>query len=152
MYLNSNQSAISARVDPFQIGSASSNNQYSAVDISNNNFYWYFYNNDTRINTNIFSGQQWYHIGLTYSGGGATSSTKKFYLNSVYTPWNATSGAAYGNNLAIAGNTTLTIGRDTPRTTAYFPGRIAAFRIYNRALSANEVEQNYNATKGRFGL
>jgi len=152
MYLNSDQSAISSRVDPFQIGSVNGYSQYSAVDISNNNFYWYFYSNDTRINTNIFSGQQWYHIGLTYSGGGATTSTKKFYLNSVYIPWNVTSGAVYGNNLAIAGNTTLTIGRDSPRTTAYFPGRIASFQIYNNDLSESEILQNYNATKGRFGL
>jgi len=31
-------------------------------------------------------------------------------------------------------------------------GRIAIGQIYNRALSATEVLQNYNATKGRFGL
>jgi hypothetical protein len=32
------------------------------------------------------------------------------------------------------------------------PNSIAQTSIYNRALSANEVQQNYNATKGRFGL
>jgi len=32
------------------------------------------------------------------------------------------------------------------------PNKMAAFRIYNRALSATEIAQNYNATKGRFGL
>ena len=31
-------------------------------------------------------------------------------------------------------------------------GNIGSFRIYNRVLSAAEVLQNYNATKGRFGL
>lgn len=31
-------------------------------------------------------------------------------------------------------------------------GRIACVRLYNRALSASEVQQNYNATKARFGL
>ena len=31
-------------------------------------------------------------------------------------------------------------------------GRIFSTQIYNRALSAQEVLQNYNATKGRFGL
>ena len=33
-----------------------------------------------------------------------------------------------------------------------FGGRLAAIKIYDRTLSANEVLQNYNATKGRFGL
>jgi len=34
----------------------------------------------------------------------------------------------------------------------YFPGRTPIFQIYNRALSAQEVLQNHNTTKGRFGL
>jgi len=33
-----------------------------------------------------------------------------------------------------------------------FPGNIYQTSIYNRALSAQEVAQNYNATKTRFGL
>ena len=37
-------------------------------------------------------------------------------------------------------------------TTYYFNGSIYTARLYNKALSANEVQQNYNATKGRFGL
>ena len=34
----------------------------------------------------------------------------------------------------------------------YFPGKVASEKIYNRALSAAEVLQNYNAQKSRFGL
>ena len=34
----------------------------------------------------------------------------------------------------------------------WYTGNIAQVSIYNKALSANEVQQNYNATKGRFGL
>ncbi len=34
----------------------------------------------------------------------------------------------------------------------FFAGNIAQVQIYNRALSASEVLQNYNATKGRFNL
>jgi len=34
----------------------------------------------------------------------------------------------------------------------YMSGSISIIQIYNRALSASEVLQNYNATKGRFGL
>jgi hypothetical protein len=35
---------------------------------------------------------------------------------------------------------------------AYFLGTIYSSQVYNRALSAAEILQNYNATKGRFGL
>jgi hypothetical protein len=31
-------------------------------------------------------------------------------------------------------------------------GDLASYKAYNRQLSATEVAQNYNATKGRFGL
>lgn len=34
----------------------------------------------------------------------------------------------------------------------YYNGRISNFQIYNRALTAQEVSQNFNATKSRFGL
>jgi len=34
----------------------------------------------------------------------------------------------------------------------YWAGSIATSQIYNRALSASEIQQNYNATKTRFGL
>jgi len=34
----------------------------------------------------------------------------------------------------------------------HFNGKISLCQAYNRVLSASEVSQNYNATKGRFGL
>lgn len=33
-----------------------------------------------------------------------------------------------------------------------FPGDISSVKIYNRALTANEIQQNFNAMKGRYGL
>lgn len=47
--------------------------------------------------------------------------------------------APNGNNFSLSNNYT-------------FEGNIASYKIYNKALSANEVSQNYNATKYRFGL
>ena len=37
-------------------------------------------------------------------------------------------------------------------TNRYFSGNVSSLQIYNRALSATEILQNYNATKRRFGL
>jgi len=47
-------------------------------------------------------------------------------------------------------NGTLRIGRF--HTLAPFSGKISQVSIYNKALTASEVTQNYNALKGRFGL
>jgi len=34
----------------------------------------------------------------------------------------------------------------------YWGGGVSIIRVYNRALSAAEIDQNYNAEKSRFGL
>jgi hypothetical protein len=43
------------------------------------------------------------------------------------------------------------VGGD-PTGNDYFQGYIALVQVYNRALSATDVLQNYNAQKTRFGL
>jgi hypothetical protein len=45
----------------------------------------------------------------------------------------------------------LNIGR-TRFDLNYWNGRIAQTQIYNRALSASEIQQNFNATRSRFGI
>ena len=47
----------------------------------------------------------------------------------------------------------ILIGRDDAFATGRaYDGNMAVAQIYNRALTASEITQNYNATKGRFGL
>jgi hypothetical protein len=62
-------------------------------------------------------------------------------------------------NLVIISNAAYTstinfMGRYStgPTTLEYIDGLVGGIMIYNKALSAAEVLQNYNATKGRFGL
>jgi len=49
-------------------------------------------------------------------------------------------------------NVVLNAGYYNNNVTDYWPGKSSIFQMYNRALSATEVLQNYNATKTRFGL
>lgn len=57
------------------------------------------------------------------------------------------------NNIPHSGSILngLSVGRDSI-SGRYFNGRIAQSILYNRALTAAEVLQNYNTTKSRFGL
>lgn len=82
----------------------------------------------------------WNHIMLVYNG-----STFKIYLNGSV----VNSTVATGN--ITAQNYDVKIGYD-PYEAYSFAGNIALTQIYNRALSATEILQNYNATKTRFGL
>lgn len=44
------------------------------------------------------------------------------------------------------------LGRDNNNSFQFFTGSIANYKMYNRALSQEEILQNYNAQKSRFGL
>lgn len=46
----------------------------------------------------------------------------------------------------------IRVGADPATPTRTFNGNIAQALLYNRALTASEIEQNFNAIKGRFGL
>jgi hypothetical protein len=50
------------------------------------------------------------------------------------------------NSVNVMGRSGVTYGPDT------FKGNISSAQIYNKSLSPFEVYQNYNSTKGRFGI
>jgi hypothetical protein len=93
----------------------------------------------------------WYHLVHTYNG-----TTQYLYINGVLvTTYNS---AASGNITYDTSNTLLAIGADFNGTgyntgpTLFVNGKMPIVKIYNIALSAAQVLQNYNAIKGRFGL
>lgn len=62
---------------------------------------------------------------------------------------------ASGTHTISYGTYNFTIGKDSyniDSNSRSWIGRIASTQIYNRALSAQEILQNYNALKGRFNL
>lgn len=58
-------------------------------------------------------------------------------------------------NGGIGSSRPILVGMDTeaaPNNAQRFIGQIPVVRMYNRALSATEVKQNFNALRGRFGI
>ena len=86
----------------------------------------------------------WYHDIAVYSGGNTVTA----YRNGVYI--DSDTGSSQGD-LSTQGTRTdlLIANRDNQNS---LPCKVALARVYNRALTASEVLQNYNATKGRFGI
>lgn len=82
--------------------------------------------------------------------------------NNVVITWNGSAGRGYFNGidrgaLNIGANgmqvSGYTIGATAGGASAHlFEGNISLARVYNRALTATEVSQNYEAVKSRFGL
>jgi hypothetical protein len=46
----------------------------------------------------------------------------------------------------------LYLGQRVGATSNRFAGKMGPIRLYSRALSADEVSQNFNAVRGRYGL
>jgi hypothetical protein len=90
----------------------------------------------------------WYFISITYSGTSNTSGVS-FYINGVKTTNNIITRDGLTQNISNTANTLIS-GRLT--NSIYYTGRMFSFTAYNKVLTASEVLQNYNATKGRFGL
>ena len=102
--------------------------------------------NGTSPNTVSLSGplvmlNVWYNITCVRIG-----TIMRIYYNSVLE--NTTSTPAGSSSVS---NTVLRIGQNHDLN-APLNGSIGLTQIYNRALTAQEVLQNYNATKGRYGL
>jgi hypothetical protein len=97
--------------------------------------------------SSIISINKWYHIAQVIN---RPSGNLRIYLNgsSVLNTSTSTHNMSYTAAVQIAQQGTNTASAFARR----YSGRIGAVRIYNRVLSAAEVLQNYNATKGRFGL
>ena len=78
---------------------------------------------------------EWHHIVGTYDGA-----TLKFYLDGTLANSSTVAQTPYQNN------------NDLQIIQASYPidGRVAASRIYNRALTADEVSQNFQAQSSRF--
>jgi hypothetical protein len=74
--------------------------------------------------------------------------TTVFYKNGVV--WSTRTHFIQSNRPIIAGESR--IGRVYGTSAEYFSGSIPITQIYNRALSAQEILQNYNAQKSRFNL
>jgi hypothetical protein len=111
------------------------------VNANNNGSYYYRSRNSSVLDNNT-----WYFICGTCS-----SSLIKLYTNGVQD-----GGSATGVNSGIIvnnSNSVVQYGKD-PRysTNRYFNGSVGQTLLYNRELSADEILQNFNATKGRFGL
>lgn len=98
------------------------------------------------IFSNNFTQGTWYQVVLTWN---YPSRTQSLYVNGVLNA--AQGGITYGSSNV---DNFLFLGQQNPGAdnTGMFGGRYGIFRIYNRALTANEILQNFNANRSRYGI
>lgn len=92
---------------------------------------------NTVVGATSLSLNTWYFAAVTYSD----STGWKLYLNGREDGTSASTTTFNGNQEIVIG--AYSSGNN-------FTGRISNIQVYNRALTATEIFQNYNATKGRY--
>jgi hypothetical protein len=98
-------------------------------------------NTNGSVSTFQIGNGTWKHITGTYVAG-----SNRLYIDGSF---NASTTAETSMS-TVQPYISLGYWQFTP--SRYLNGNIANFQIYNRALSPFEVYQNYNSTKGRFGI
>jgi hypothetical protein len=85
----------------------------------------------------------WYNGTFYHTGTNMGIYINGSFRGSVDRTWNGT--GRYATN-------SWNLGRDNNNSNQFFYGNIASCKLYNRQLSADEILQNYNATRSRFGI
>lgn len=101
------------------------------------------------VNVSSFANESWHHLVTTFDGR-----YTKIYVDGILGATDDMTSS--GNAIQYAFNNSVLIGAEATSTTGtdgfYWNGKISVTRIYNRALNAEEVLQNFNASKSRYGL
>ena len=106
--------------------------------IINGNYYAYYSDGDLSSTSN------YYHIVVTLN-----DTILSYYINGVL---DSTDTVAAGTWATDNGNPDLIIGAQNAGTAANFNGSIPLLKMYNTALSSDQVKQNYQQYKTRFNL
>ena len=111
------------------------------VDFSNNNFFS-FRGGSTTISSTHSRDDKWTTFSIVRESTGTNG--LKFYINTVLNI-----SATVTNDFSDI--SLYKLGRNRGNNT-FYKGDISQVSIYNRALTAQEIQQNFNAIRGRFGI
>jgi hypothetical protein len=108
---------------------------------------FYFWDSDTRYSVpgNAITTNLWYHMVVTYDGA-----SRKLYLNGENRPQTSSLGDITQDLDLPSSNLQLQLARRNNTGSEFF-GSIANFRLFNRALTQDEIYQLYAYQKEYFG-
>ena len=99
-----------------------------------------------RFSTNTWSSIENSYANIVMVRDSAATNNGHFYINGVYE-----SLASTASMLDVDNTYNLVVGASSTLYSQYYlKGKVSQVKLYNKALTAAEVLQNYNATKDRF--
>jgi hypothetical protein len=141
---------IQTWIESFQTSPSSQYIRFLGANDTDRNFFFFEWNNRIFARNNTASGfafQTGFSPALPLDRStflltliGRSGNLELYYNNTITSV-----------NVPITGSLNFTDVMNDRRVSSP-GGKLNIFQIYNRALSALEITQNYNATKGRYGL
>jgi len=123
----------------FQVSVTSSTFANTGVTDSSGNYVQF-----SSVSSTPYTDGNWHFICLTFN---TSTGTAELYLDGIFSA-DGTDSGLIGANMNGVG---LEIGRANS-STQYLNGNISYALMYNKALTASEIQQNFNALRGRFGI
>jgi hypothetical protein len=122
-----------------------SNTQYGVVFMNSDTGFGYYALGTRIVDNDANFNNDWFFLSFVGNGGSNGLRNLKLYRNGVQ------AGNTYTNDYNFT-STTPNIGANHSWYVEVMRGSISHVSYYNRSLSVEELQQNYKATKGRFGL
>jgi len=94
--------------------------------------------------SNFLNTDSWFQIVGTY-----TSGDRRIYINGVQVAADTQTGTINTNS---GGMSVGVYGGYAGSRGYYYNGNLSSVKVYNRALSATEIQQNFNALRGRYNV
>lgn len=91
---------------------------------------------------NVWNFNEWTYLAITFE-----NQSVKYYVNGS----NVGSSSITKTSIVYDANNPVYIGKNASGT-EQLNGRIGSIKVYNKALTLQEIQQNFNATRGRFGI
>ena len=120
-----------------------SNSNYGVIFANSAGYGLGYYASGYAIVDSPTLGSSWWYITFTGNGGADGSRNLKLYRNTIQ------AGSTYTYNYNFT-STTPYVGINHSSFAELMRGNISNVSYYNRALSAAEIQQNYNALKSRY--
>jgi hypothetical protein len=105
---------------------------------------WYFYNADAHTSNFTVATGQWYHITCVYTGGVSSATSQTIYVNGVEYAFNIFAGTGGALNFDANRDRILMLGRLPWGTASDLDGSISNFKLWDTALTAEEVKTLYD--------
>lgn len=124
----------------FRINETNPNGNAFVIGTSASNF-WVVYQNANQITGPTVVANQWVQVVVNRVG-----TAVKMFLNGVQAGSTWTTSNTFTDGAFV-------LGTDYPLNARFFQGNVSSVKVYKaKGFTNNEILQNFNATKGRFGL